>query len=115
MKSSNKMIEDEMHDAVVLAFANTLTPSTAACPGKKLTDVRKNENLWWRHADGAGGDSAGAGGKVQAPGADGAGRGKADKGHGRGRGKGKKAGVAATLGPSSGVAAGRIHSGGFSV
>ena len=35
----------------------------------------------------------GAGGKVQAPGADGVGRGKVDKCRGRGRGKGKKAGA----------------------
>ena len=34
----------------------------------------------WCYAGGAGGDGAVAGGKLQAPGADGAGRGKADKG-----------------------------------
>ena len=34
------------------------TPSTASRSGKKLTDVRKNEDLWWWYADGAGGDSA---------------------------------------------------------
>ena len=58
----------------------------------------------------------------------GAGRGKADKRRGRGRGKGKKAGgggvppqakcrlsVAATLGHSSGVAVGRMESGGLGV
>ena len=54
----NEMIEDEMRDAVVLAFANTLTPSIATRSGKRLTDVGKNEDLWWWCADGAGGDSA---------------------------------------------------------
>ena len=48
--------------------------------------------VWW-NAGGAGGDGAVAGGKVSAPGADGAGRGNADKGRGRGRGEGKIAGV----------------------
>ena len=47
--------------------------------------------MWW-NAGGAGGNVATAGGKVQAPGADGAGRGRADKSRGRGRGKGNKAG-----------------------
>ena len=64
---SDLMIEDEMHDAVVLAFANTLTYSIATRLGEKMTDVRINEDLWWWHADGAGGDSAFTGGKVQAP------------------------------------------------
>ena len=59
---SDLMIEDEMHDAVVLAFANTLTYSIATRLGKKMTDVRINEDLWWWHADGAGGDSAFSGG-----------------------------------------------------
>ena len=62
----NKMIEDGMRDAVVLVFAYTLTPSMATRAGKKLTDVRKHEDLWCLHADGAGGDSA-VTGRVQAP------------------------------------------------
>ena len=73
--STNKMIEDEMRDAVVLAWANTLIPSTATRSGKKLADVHHNEDLWWC-VGGVGGDGAVAGGKVQAPGADGARRGK---------------------------------------
>ena len=84
----NKMIEGAMRDAVVLALGNTLTPSIATRSGKKLTDVRKNEDLWWWYADGAGGDSAVTTGEVQPP-ASGAGRGQADMG---GRGKGKMAG-----------------------
>ena len=62
----NKIIEDELRDAVVLACVNTLTSSTATRLG-------------------AGGDGAASRGKVQARGADGAGRGKADKGCGRSR------------------------------
>ena len=46
-KSSTKMIEDEMRDAVVLALANTLIPSTAARSSKKLPDARNNKDLWW--------------------------------------------------------------------
>ena len=42
--------------------------------------------VWW-NASGAGGDEAGAGGKVQAPRTDCAGRGEADEGLGRGRGE----------------------------
>ena len=62
------MIVDEIRDAVVLAFANTLTPSTATRSGKKLTDLRKKEDLWCWHADGACGDSAvGRGGSVPPP------------------------------------------------
>ena len=53
--------------------------------------------------------------KVQAPKAESAAsRGQVDKGRGRGRGYGKKASggsVAATLGPSGGVAAGRMNFG----
>ena len=37
---------------VVLAFANTLTSSTATRSSKELTDVRENEDLWWCYADG---------------------------------------------------------------
>ena len=71
-------------------------------------------------------DVAAAGGKVQAPGADGPGRVKADKGRSRGRGKGKKASgrgvvsppakwtslLAPALGASGGVAVGLMESGG---
>ena len=46
-----KMIEDEMR-AVVVAVANTLIPSTATRLGKKLTDMRKKEDLCWWYADG---------------------------------------------------------------
>ena len=53
-----------MPDAVVLALANMFTPSIAARSDQKLSDVRMNEDLWWRYADGAGGHSAVAEGKV---------------------------------------------------
>ena len=43
----NKLIEDEMQDAVVLVLANTLTSSTAARSSQDLTDVRKSEDLRW--------------------------------------------------------------------
>ena len=43
----NKLIEDEMRDAVMLVLANTLTSSTAARSSQNLTDVRKSEDLWW--------------------------------------------------------------------
>ena len=56
----------------------------------ELAQRRFRGRVWWI-AGGAGGDVAAAGGKVQAPGADGAGRGNADKGRGRDRGIGKKA------------------------
>ena len=87
----NKMIEDEMRDAVVLALANTLTPSTAARSGKKLPDARNNKDLWWWYADGAGGDRAFTGKMVQTP-ASGAGIGQADMGCVIGCGRGKMTG-----------------------
>ena len=90
------------------------------------TQRRFRGRVWWT-AGGAWVDGAGAGGKVQAPRADGAGRGKADKGRGRGRGKeegrwrerpatGKMTSLlAATLDHSGGVAAGHMNSGGLGV
>ena len=68
----NKLGKDEMPDAVVLALANTLTPSIAT-RRQKLSDVVMNEDLWWGYADGASGDRAVTEGKVQAR-ASGAGR-----------------------------------------
>ena len=47
-----------MRDTVVLAFASTLTPSTAARSSQDLTDVRENEDLWWCRAGGSDGDTA---------------------------------------------------------
>ena len=47
--------------------ANALTPSTATHLGKKLTDVRKNGDLWWWYAGRAGGDRTVAGCKVHVP------------------------------------------------
>ena len=76
-----------MHDAVVLVFSNTLTPSTTT----RLRG-RKTGDLWWWNAGGTGGDSAVASGKVHTPGVDSAGSVKVDKSRGRGRGKGKRAG-----------------------
>ena len=84
----NKLFEDEMGDAVVLAFAHTVTPSTATRWGKELTDVRKNEDFWWWHEDGAGSDGCCRLGQKPGAGSGCAGRGKADKL----RGKGNKAG-----------------------
>ena len=49
---------DKLTDAIVFAFANTLTSSTATCSGKKLTDVCMKEDLWWWYAYGTGDDSA---------------------------------------------------------
>ena len=43
----NKIFEEKMRDAVVLAFANALTPSTATRSGKNLTDVQKTGDFWW--------------------------------------------------------------------
>ena len=43
-----------MLDAVVLALADTLTPSFAARSGQKLTYVHKNVRLWWWYGHGAG-------------------------------------------------------------
>ena len=68
------MNEDEMRDAVVLVFANTLRPSTAIRLGKIMSDVL-NVEIWWWYAGGTGGDSAVAGSKFHAPGLDGAGYG----------------------------------------
>ena len=121
-KSSNKLIKDEMPDAVVLALANTLTPSIGTRSGKILTDVRMNENLWCWYADGAGVDSAVTEGKVQAR-ASCAGLGQADMGRGNGDGPWRghpAAGTmtslqAATLGPSSGVVADLWVPGGLGV
>ena len=42
----NKLIQDEMPDAVVFALANTLKPSIASHSSQKLSDVRMNEDLW---------------------------------------------------------------------
>ena len=80
-----------MQDAVVLAFANTLTPSIATRSGQKLTELRMNEDLWWWYADGASGDSAVTEGKVQTRASDGGLR-EADGTSGDIRGKGKIAG-----------------------
>ena len=77
----NKLIEDEMRDAVVLALDNTCTSSTAARSSQDLTDVRKSEDLWWCCAHGLGGDTAVTGNKVQVP-AFGSGLGQADMGYG---------------------------------
>ena len=41
MEFDKLISEEEMHEAVVLAFANTLTPSTATRLRKTMTDVRK--------------------------------------------------------------------------
>ena len=87
----NKMIDDEVRDAVVLAFANTFTLFTATRSGKKLTAVHKDENPWWRCADRASDDSVTTCSKVQAA-AFGAGLGRADMRCGNARGKGKTAG-----------------------
>ena len=61
-----------------------INTTTATRSGKKLSDVRKNEDLRWCHADGVGADGTVTGCKVQTP-ADGAGRGKVDKGRCRGQ------------------------------
>ena len=68
------MNEDKLGDAVVLVFANTLTPSTGTRLGKIMTDVPKCGDLGWWY-----------GATVMSPL-------QADKGRGRGREKGKKAG-----------------------
>ena len=113
----NKLIEDEMR-----ALANTLTSSTAARSSQNLTDVPKSEDLWWCCAHGLGGDTAVTGNKVQVP-AFGSGLGQADMGYGnvvrmvRWLVVGRPAtgdmmsALAATLGPSGGVAAGSGGSG----
>ena len=114
-----------MRDAAVLAFANTLTFFTSSRSSKKLTDVCKKENLWW-HADGAGGGAV-TGGTVQAA-AFGAGCGEADMGPRRRQWERKEGQwrrcpatnkmttfLAATLGPSGGVATGLVVSGGLGV
>ena len=63
----NKLIEVELRDKVVPAFANTLTSSTAACSSQDSTDVRENEDLWWWPADGSDGDIAVTGNIVLDP------------------------------------------------
>ena len=82
-----RLKEDEVRDAVVVVFANTLTPSTATRLGKLMTDVRKNGDLWLWKTGGVRRRQCCRGVKVHAP-AHGVARGKAHKG----RGKGKKAG-----------------------
>ena len=77
-----------MRDAVVLDFTDTLTSSTSTRPSKELTDVRKNEDLWWCCA---GGDTGVARNTVQAP-ASGAGLDQGDMGYGNSRGNCKIAG-----------------------
>ena len=62
----NKMNEDGIRDAVVLACVNTLTSSTATRLEKFVTDVPKHVKLWWWNAGGTGGDSAVTGGIIQA-------------------------------------------------
>ena len=112
--------EDEMRDAAVLVFANTLTPPRQLV-WETLTDVGKNGDLWWWNAGDAGGDSAVAWSKGQAPSL-GVGRGTAFKGRCRGRGQERKPVVgasrhgkmtsllAATPGHSGHVAAGLMVS-----
>ena len=60
----NKMNENEMPNAVVLACVNT----TATRLGKLMADVCKHVELWWWYAGVRGGDSAVARVKVHAPG-----------------------------------------------
>ena len=71
-----------------------LVPSLRRHVTRQVKDFMETEpaqrrfrgRVWW-NAGGAGGDGAACGGKVQAPGTDGAGRGRADKGRGQGHGK----------------------------
>ena len=46
-EAKEELIErGQMGDVVVLAFANTHTPSTTTCSGQKFTDVSMHEDLW---------------------------------------------------------------------
>ena len=49
----NRLIEDEMRDTVVLAFANALTSFPEGRSSRELIDERKHEELWWCCADGS--------------------------------------------------------------
>ena len=62
----NKMFDDDLRDAVELAFASIFTP-TATRSGKKLASGHKDKDLWWGCADGAGDDSVITLSKVQFP------------------------------------------------
>ena len=87
----NKLIEDEMRNTVVLAFANSLTSSTAARSSQDLTDVRETEDPWWCCADGSGGNTVVTCNFVQDA-ASGDGLGQTDVGYGNGCGNGKMVG-----------------------